>query len=89
MQNIFISDPYFNHTNIDEAPLRDLLGQNVNKLIDKKSASLKGDSSYTEIAHALINIENNKSHCLDSFTVEFLKVFFFFFFWGGGGVGGI
>ena len=44
---------YFNHTNIDETPLWDVLGENANKPSDKKSASLEGEISYTEIANAL------------------------------------
>ena len=31
-QKDFLSEPYFNHTNIDETPLHDVLGENANKL---------------------------------------------------------
>ena len=65
----------FNHTNIDETPLHDVLGENANKLSDEKSASLEGEISYTEIANALKNMKNNKSPGLDGFTVEFFKFF--------------
>ena len=46
-----------------------------NPLSDKKSASLEGEISYTEITKALKNMKNNKSPCLDGFTVKFLKFF--------------
>ena len=75
-QKDFYQNLYFNHTNIDDTPLRDVLGENANKLSDEKSASLEGESSYTEIANALKNMKNNKSPGLDGFTIEF-----FIFFW--------
>ena len=60
---------------IDETPLRDVLGENANKLSDEKSASLEGDISYTEIANALKNMKNDKSPGLDGFTVDLFQVF--------------
>ena len=60
-QKDFYQNLYFNHTSIDETPLHDVLGENANKLSDEKSASLKGEISYTEIANALKNMKNNKS----------------------------
>ena len=71
----FYQNLYFNHTNIDETPLQDVLGENANKLSDEKSATLEGEISYTEIANALKNMKNNKSPGLDGFTVEFFKFF--------------
>ena len=64
-QKEFYQNLYFNHTNIDETPLHDVLGENANKLSDEKSASLEGEISYTEIANALKNMKNNKSPGLD------------------------
>ena len=49
----FYQNLYFNHTNIDDTPLREVLGDNANKLSDEKSASLEGEISYTEIIKAL------------------------------------
>ena len=74
-QKEFYQNLYFNHTNIDETPLHDVLGESANKLSDEKSASLEGEISYTEIANALKNMKNNKSPGLDGFTVEFFKFF--------------
>ena len=74
-QNDFYQNLYFNHTNIDETPLQDVLGENANKLSDEKSASLEGEISYSEIANALKYMKNNKSPGLDGFTVEFFKFF--------------
>ena len=74
-QKDFYQNLYFNHTNIDDTPLRDVLGENANKLSDEKSASLEGEISYTEIANALKNMKNNKRPGLEGFTVEFFKFF--------------
>ena len=52
-QKDFYQNLYFNHTNIVETPLHDVLGENANKLSDGKSASLEGEISYREIANAL------------------------------------
>ena len=84
-KNDLYQNLYFKHTNIDETPLREVLGENVNRLLEEKPASLKRDISYTEIAHAFTNIKINKSPCLDGFTVEFNS----FFCWGGGGGWGL
>ena len=55
-QKDFYQNLYFNHTNVDETPLQDVLGENANKLSDEKSATLEGEISYTEIANTLKNI---------------------------------
>ena len=74
-QKDFYQNLYFNHLNIDDTPLRDVLGEYANKLSDEKSASLEGEISYTEIANALKNMKNNKRPGLDGFTKEFFKFF--------------
>ena len=44
---------YFNHTNVEDTPLRGVLGENASNFSDDNSASLVGEISYTEIAKAL------------------------------------
>ena len=51
-QKYFYQNVYFNHTNIDETPLRDALVKNAKQLVRWKSASLEGEISYTEITNA-------------------------------------
>ena len=66
----FYQNLYFNHTNVDDTPLRDVFGLMKKKSDEQNSASLEG-----ETPNALKNMKNNKSPGLDGFTVEF---FFFF-----------
>ena len=60
---------------IDDTPIKDIIGDNENQLNDDEAQKLEGELTYEELTLALKNMKNSKSPRNDGFTAEFFKMF--------------
>ena len=60
---------------VDDANIKDTIGDNEAKLSENDSKLLKGEITYQELSSALKNMKNSKSPGSDGFTAEFFKFF--------------
>ena len=59
---------------IDDTPIKDVIGENENQLNDDEAQKLEGELTYEELTLALKNMKNSKNPGNDGFTTDF---FFF------------
>ena len=74
-QTMYYKTLYSEKINIDDNPIKSILGENKIKLNDQETNSLEGEIKYSELAEALKNMKNSKTPGSDGFTAEFFKFF--------------
>ena len=72
-QKRYYKNLYTEKIQIDDTPIKEMIGNNENQLNDDEAQMLEGEITYEELTTALKNMKNSKSPGNDGFTTEFLK----------------
>ena len=74
-QKQYYKNLYTDQIKVDDANIKDKIGDNEAKLSENDSKLLEGEITYQELSLALKNMKNSKSPGSDGFTAEFFKFF--------------
>ena len=74
-QKQYYKNLYTDQIKVDDANIKDKIGDNEAKLSEDDSKLLEGEITYQELSSALKNMKNSKSPGSDGFTAEFFKFF--------------
>ena len=74
-QKQYYKNLYTDQIKVDDANIKDKIGDNEAKLSENDSKLLEGEITYQELSSALKNMKNSKSPGSDGFTAEFFKFF--------------
>ena len=74
-QKRYYKNLYKEKIQIDDATIKEIIGNNENQLNDDEAQMLEGEITYEELTTALKNTKNSKSPGNDGFTTEFFKFF--------------
>ena len=74
-QKQYYKNLYTDQIKVDDANIKDKIGDNEAKLSENDSKLLEGEITYQELSSALKNMKKSKSPGSDGFTAEFFKFF--------------
>ena len=74
-QKRYYKNLYTEKIQIDDSPIKEMIGNNENQLNDDEAQMLEGEINYEELTTALKNKKNSKSPGNDGFTTEFFRFF--------------
>ena len=74
-QKRYYKNLYAEKIQVDDTPIKEMIGNNENQLNDDEAQMLEGEITHEELTTALKNMKNSKSPGNDGFTAEFFKFF--------------
>ena len=75
VQKNYYKNLYAKLMQIDDTPIKDIIGDNENQLNDDEAQKLEGELTYEELTLAPKNMKISKSPDNDGFTAEFFNFF--------------